>query len=89
MASPSVTVYSTGPTCQRCTLTKKHLTRLGVDFTEVRIDEDTDAAEALKAQGFTTAPVVHYNLPDADGPGAEVWFDGYRPDSLNAIKAVN
>ena len=88
MASPSVTVYTTGPACARCTTTKNHLEKRGVPFSEVRIDLDADLAQALKDKGFSTAPVVHYEVPDADGPGADVWFDGYRPDSLDAIAGL-
>lgn len=39
----TVTVYSTGPSCMRCTMTKKALTNEGVPFVEVDLRESPEA----------------------------------------------
>lgn len=75
----SVTVFTTGPSCHLCRVTKVHLKRRGIDFEEVRLDEHPDIAEKCRELGFTTAPVV---LVDDD----DVW-DGYRSDAIDALAA--
>lgn len=50
----TVTVYST-PACQACTLTKRHLDRRGIPYTEQPLDGDNTAAAV--ELGFTTAPI--------------------------------
>lgn len=70
-----VTVFTTGPGCHLCLVTKKHLERRGVEFEEIRIDQHPEWADRLKAMGYETAPVV---LVDED----DVW-QGYSSDSLN------
>lgn len=74
-----VTVFSTGPACHRCKLTKLHLDRRGVPFEEVRIDleENKVWAERLMALGFTEAPVVQIGDDD-------VW-EGYRADAIDEL----
>lgn len=79
----TVTVYTTGPACQSCRLTKQHLTRRGIEFTEVPIDSDDNIIEAINELGFTTAPVVC-----ASTPGGELSWDGYRPDRIDALAAA-
>lgn len=39
-----ITMYTT-PTCSDCTVTRLHLDRLGIEFTEIDITEDEAAAE--------------------------------------------
>lgn len=53
-----VTVYTTGPSCQACRMTKKRLTDHGIAFTEVLFDADPTDLDAATYLGFTTAPVV-------------------------------
>lgn len=74
-----VTVFSTGPSCHRCLITKKHLERRGVPYVEVRIDleENSQWAERLKEMGFTQAPVVQVDDDD-------VW-EGYSADSIDEL----
>lgn len=79
---PVVTVYTAGPTCQPCNMTKHHLNRRGITFTEVHLDEDEHTAAAVRYLGFTTAPVVIA----ATAAGEQVW-QGYRPDRIDALTA--
>lgn len=57
-----------------CLVTKSHLKRRGVEFEEVRIDQDPDWADRLKEMGYLTAPVVLVGEDD-------VW-EGFSSDSL-------
>ncbi|WP_099021254.1 glutaredoxin family protein [Mycolicibacterium palauense] len=74
----TVTVFTTGPNCHKCNLTKSQLTRGGVMFTEVRIDQDHEAAAALKARGFEVAPVVHVAETDD-------WWGDFRIDKIREL----
>lgn len=74
----TVTVYTSGPSCQACTLTKRHLDRRGITYTEEPLDGD-NAAAAIEL-GFTTAPVVCVSVD-----GAEDAWSGYRPDRIDKI----
>ena len=74
----AVTVYTTGPTCQRCTLTKNVLTRKGVPFIEVDIREQVAAREYVVDElGYTEAPVVVVDEHDH--------WSGFRPDQIDRI----
>jgi glutaredoxin-like protein NrdH len=73
----TVTVFTTGPGCHLCYTTKIHLKRRGIQFDEVRLDENPDLAEVVRDLGFTTAPVV---LIDED----DVWA-GYSADAIDAL----
>lgn len=75
----SITVFTTGPTCQLCRITKMHLKKSGLEFDEVRLDENPVLADKVRELGFTTSPVV---LVDED----DVW-DGYRSDAIDALAA--
>ncbi|QFP94852.1 NrdH-like glutaredoxin [Mycobacterium phage Marshawn] len=78
-----ITVYTTGPQCHKCNLTKRALTKGGVEFTEVRLDQDEAAAARFRDLGHTTAPVVVDTLTDA------TWSD-FRGDRIRAaIEARN
>lgn len=72
----TVTVYSTGPGCQKCRLTKRHLTGRGHEVIERPIT-DLNQFE-LEAAGFKSAPIVH--------AGDQSW-DDYRPDRIDALVA--
>ena len=53
-----ITVFTTGPACHKCNLTKGRFQKAGIEFTEVTIDDDPDAFEAFRARGMLIAPVV-------------------------------
>lgn len=81
MSVPIVTVYTAGSSCQACTLTKRHLTKIGVAFTEVPLDSDEGIRAAAIELGLSTAPIVC--VQDGD---EGYCFDGYRPDKLDALQ---
>ena len=74
----AVTVYTTGPSCQRCKLTKDVLTRKGVPFTEVDIRQQPAARDYVVDElGYTEAPVVVVDEHDH--------WSGFRPDHIDRI----
>lgn len=86
-AQPHVTIY-TQPDCAQCDQTKKVLTKRGVDFVEVGLDEpvpgnaDGTVREWVKQyHGFTSAPVVH-NLATGE------WWAGFKIDKLLGLQRV-
>ncbi len=78
-----ITVYTTGPSCAKCSLTKKALDAAGITYEEVRLDLDPAAAAAIKAEvlgaadGRLVAPVVR------DGLTGDLWSD-FRRDRIAA-----
>lgn len=64
--SPSIIVYSTGPSCQPCKAVYRWLDRHGFKgaYGIVITPENPEIAAELKAQGFLQSPVVE--------------IDGYR-----------
>lgn len=82
MTIRAVTVYTSGSSCQACTMTKRHLNRRGIPFEEVQIASDDSVLEAITFLGFRTAPIVCA----ATEAGEQAW-DGYRPDRIDALAA--
>ena len=77
----TVTVYSTGSSCMRCTLTKKALAKEGVPFVEVDVRENDDArAYITEDLGYSEAPVCIVE----DGTGEDHW-SGFRPDNIKRV----
>ena len=62
--------------CMQCKMVKRFLTDNQIDFEEVNIDEQPDAIEWLKAQGFQSVPVI---TSDAQP------VIGFRPDQLRKL----
>ncbi len=54
----NVVVYSKA-NCPQCVIVKSDLKAKGIDFTEVRVDQDPAAREFLIAKGHRSAPVVY------------------------------
>jgi glutaredoxin-like protein NrdH len=82
-AMMSVTVYTTGPSCQRCTLTKKALDKHGVPFVEVDLREQPQARDYVTEElGYAEAPVVVVE----DGTGQDHWC-GFRRDQIARVAA--
>lgn len=77
---PIVTVYASGPSCMACTMTKRHLARRGIAFTEIPIDSDDAILAAAGELDLRTAPIVCASVD-----GAEQYWDGYRPDRIDAL----
>ncbi len=78
-----LTIYTTGPQCHKCNLTKRAFAAKGVEFTEVRLDREPETAAAFREAGHMIAPVVHDKLT------GDTWSD-FRRDRINAaIEARN
>ena len=75
-----ITVYTTGPGCNKCRMTKimldaKHITYIEVDVTK---EENAAARDYITEElGYTVAPVVVVNDDDH-------WCD-VRPDHIDRI----
>ena len=81
----TVTVYTTGPSCMRCTMTKRVLKDKGVTFVEVDIRDNPAAREyVVEDLGYTEAPVVVVE----DGTGQDHW-SGFVPDQIERIAQHN
>lgn len=92
MTSRVVTVY-TSSACPACTMTKRHLIRRGIPFTEVVLESDDGILAAAVELGLRQAPIVCVStdpLPRVGGDWAasEVFWDGYRPDRIDALAGV-
>ncbi|MBP2437868.1 glutaredoxin family protein [Microbacterium amylolyticum] len=80
----TVTVYSTGPSCIRCTMTKRVLADKGIPFNEIDIRDDANAREYVTQDlGYTEAPVCVVE----DGTDQDHW-SGFRPDHIDRIAAL-
>lgn len=76
----TITVYTTGPSCGKCTMTKRMLTGKGIPFVEVNINDDPAAfAYVTEDLGYSMAPVVVEHEHDH-------WCD-LRPDQIDRIAA--
>lgn len=77
----TVTVYTTGPECVRCTATMRALARRSISYVEVDIREHPAAQEYVTQElGYSQAPVVVVG----DEGGQDHW-DGYRPEHIARI----
>ncbi|ASM62568.1 NrdH-like glutaredoxin [Mycobacterium phage AlleyCat] len=72
-----ITIYTTGPKCYKCNLTKGALDKVGVPYFEVRLDENPELAAEFRAAGKGMAPIVE------DALTGDEWFD-FRPDRIRA-----
>lgn len=63
--------------CVQCHATKRALESRGVDFELINIDNQPDAADMLRAQGFRQLPVVVTE---------ETSWSGFRPDMINRLR---
>lgn len=76
----TLTVYTTGPSCGKCQMTKMMLKAKGIPFVEVNIREDSNAyAYVTEDLGYSMAPVVVVDDQDH-------WCD-LRPDHIDRIAA--
>lgn len=73
-----LTVYTTGPSCGKCTMTKLMLDGKGVPYVEVNITDNPAAyAYVTDELGYTKAPVVVVDDQDH-------WCD-MRPDHIDRV----
>ena len=78
--SEAVRVYSTGERCVRCKLTKKALAAKGIEFVEVDVTLDENAAARsyiMDELGYSEAPVVVVDDEDHRS--------GFLPDQINRL----
>ena len=70
--------------CVQCHATKRAMESRGYTFELINLDNDPQAVEALRAQGFRQLPVV---ITDS------LSWSGFRPDMINRLgpaqRAVN
>ena len=73
----SIIIY-TRNNCVQCYATKRAMESRGMVFEMVNIDQQPEAAETLRAQGFRQLPVVI---------AGETRWSGFRPDMINRLSA--
>ena len=72
----TVTVF-TKPHCPQCDATKRQLTKQGVIFETVNLEQNPETLAQLQQAGFQQAPV-------RDHPPIASWT-GYRPDLIREL----
>lgn len=78
----TVKVYSkTQTVCQQCNMTKKLLTRQGIDFVEESLEENKEARNNFAAMGYMSAPVVEVERENGE---IERWA-GFIPDKIRGL----
>ncbi|MDI3138146.1 glutaredoxin-like protein NrdH [Enterobacter kobei] len=73
----SIIIY-TRNNCVQCHATKRAMESRGMVFEMVNIDQQPEATETLRAQGFRQLPVVI---------AGETRWSGFRPDMINRLSA--
>ena len=73
----SIIIYTRND-CVQCHATNRAMESRGVAFEMVNIDQQPEAADTLRAQGFRQLPVV---------VAGETSWSGFRPDMINRIAA--
>ncbi|MDX2377781.1 glutaredoxin family protein [Microbacterium sp. LRZ72] len=82
----SVTVYTTGPACVQCRLTRRRLDEAGIRHSEIDLTLDVNAAArdyVTEDLGYSQAPVVV-----VDGEPEHHW-SGFRPDRIDHLASLN
>jgi glutaredoxin-like protein NrdH len=70
-----VTVW-TNPNCVQCDMTKKTMTKLGIEYKEMSLQEHPLVIDTFKAQGFMSAPIVTTDT--------KIW-SGFRLDKIKSL----
>ncbi|GMA46658.1 glutaredoxin-like protein NrdH [Tetragenococcus muriaticus] len=71
----NITLFSKN-NCMQCKMTKRFLAENDINFEEVNIDNEPNALDWLKEQGFQSVPVI---TSDA------TTVVGFRPDQLRQL----
>lgn len=71
----NITVWTT-QNCVQCMMTKKELTKRGIEYTEKSLEDNPLALEGFKEQGFTSAPIVTTDT--------KTW-SGFRIDKIKSL----
>lgn len=70
-----ITVW-TNPNCVQCEMTKKTMTKLGIEYKEMSLQEHPLVIDTFKAQGFMSAPIVTTDT--------KTW-SGFRLDKIKSL----
>lgn len=60
MSDVTLLIYVTS-SCSTCAMAKRRLDSLGIEYNTVNVEEDPEAAERLKRNGLTQAPVFSFS----------------------------
>ncbi|ATL70749.1 glutaredoxin family protein [Nocardia terpenica] len=74
-----ITVYVKDD-CQPCKATKIYLLKHSVPFTEVNISQSPLVREALIEQGYSSVPIVEWNVDGNTGS-----WTGFRPENIEEL----
>ena len=72
-----ITIYTRND-CVQCHATKRALESRGIAFDTINLDEQPEAIDTLRAQGFRQLQVVM---------AASLSWSGFRPDMINRLRA--
>lgn len=70
-----VTVWTT-QSCVQCEQTKKQMTKLGIRYDEMALENHPERLEDFKAKGFLAAPIIQ--------AGDSTWT-GFRLDKIKGL----
>lgn len=70
-----VTVWTT-QSCVQCEQTKKQMTKLGIRYDEMALENHPERLEDFKAKGFLAAPIIQ--------AGDATWT-GFRLDKIKSL----
>lgn len=71
-----ITLYTRNQ-CMQCKMTKRYLHSHHIDFHEINIDEQPQAIDQLRKQGFVSVPLLFI--------GEEAPIVGFQPDALKKL----
>jgi glutaredoxin-like protein NrdH len=76
----TITVYTNGPSCMQCRLTKTVLTSAGLVYEEIDVRRAPEALDYIQQElGYTQAPVVVVDDEDH--------WSGFQPDQIHRVAA--
>lgn len=76
-----LTIYTTGPECMQCAMTKRALGKQGINYQEIDLRTEPSAHRYVTEQlGYTQAPVVI-----AEEAGTQNVWAGFRPDRIKRL----
>jgi glutaredoxin-like protein NrdH len=77
----TITVYTTGPACMQCRLTKTALTTAGLGFEEIDVRQSAAALDYIQQDlGYSQAPVVVVDDQDH--------WSGFQPDQIRRVATI-
>jgi glutaredoxin-like protein NrdH len=77
----TITVYTTGPACMQCRLTKTALTTAGLGFEEIDVRQAPAALDYIQQDlGYSQAPVVVVDDEDH--------WSGFQPDEIRRVATI-